>query len=35
MQFGWDPDFKALLSSCWAEDPRRRPGFEYIHVRAK
>ncbi|CAB1099599.1 unnamed protein product [Ectocarpus sp. CCAP 1310/34] len=31
MQFGWDPDFKRLLASCWAEDPRDRPGFAYIH----
>ncbi|CAM9501529.1 unnamed protein product [Scytosiphon promiscuus] len=31
MQFGWDADFKALLSSCWAVDPRRRPGFAHIH----
>ncbi|CBJ30433.1 conserved unknown protein [Ectocarpus siliculosus] len=32
MQFGWDPDFKRLLASCWAGDPRDRPGFAYIHV---
>lgn len=33
MQFGWDPTFKALLASCWAEDPRDRPGFAFVHVR--
>eukprot|EP00903_Cladosiphon_okamuranus_P008082 g7793.t2 len=31
MQFGWDPTFKALLASCWAEDPRNRPGFAFVH----
>lgn len=32
MQFRWDSTFKDLLESCWAEDPRERPGFSHIHV---
>ena len=35
MQFGWDTTFKALLASCWAEDPRDRPGFSFVHVRER
>ncbi|CAM9787340.1 unnamed protein product [Pylaiella littoralis] len=31
MQFRWDSTFKDLLESCWAEDPRERPGFSHIH----